>query len=115
MKTVTSVLATILAISPAFAGSAPPASPPASPPAFPPKGLSHADQQVYDQGFHDCAHALDRFVRFVHTNDDTYATFAQWGKENTNSGTFTTTSAEGDGSIIRFQASKTVAVRATWS
>lgn len=94
MKFVVAAVAIALALPPARAADQAPAS-----------GLSRAVQQGYDAGWHDCAAALDKFVRFVHENDQSYAMFGHWAAEHPDKRMFTTVTL-GDGAVTSFSASR---------
>jgi hypothetical protein len=80
-----------------------------APSAYSAEPLSRAVQQGYDKGFHDCARALDRLVKFIHQDDSKYANFGQWSENNTNERIFSTVTSEpnSEGSgITSFTAQK---------
>ena len=56
--------------------------------------LSRAMQQGHDEGVQFCAPAIDKMIKFVHENDDSYGMFGVWSKANPNGSMFTTTTAE---------------------
>lgn len=83
MKTIATMLAALLATTPALAEA--------------PAPLTRAVQQGADAGFKDCAPALDKFIRFVHEDDSVYAMYGRWSKSNPNGSMFTTLTSEGSG------------------
>ncbi len=83
----------------------------AAPSAYSADPLSKAVQQGYDHGFHDCARALDFYVRFVH-KDDLYADLGQWATTLPNNKMFSSTTSApfpGGNAITTFSASKNTA------
>jgi hypothetical protein len=93
MRIVASVTAALLAATPAYSADAVSPSKPATTDA----SLSGAVQQGYDHGFHDCARALDKIVRFVETEETAYAHMGLWAKDRPNDSTFTTVTSLGGG------------------
>jgi hypothetical protein len=57
-------------------------------------GMSRAVKQGYDVGFHDCAAAMDGFVKFVHEDDAAYSHFGQWSVKNPNEETYSSLTSE---------------------
>jgi len=74
--------------------------------------LTRAVKQGYDVGFRDCSGALDQFVKFVHSDDKSYAHLGRWSVEHPNEETFSSITSEtySDGKgLTSFSATKNAA------
>jgi hypothetical protein len=69
---------------------------------------TRAVQQGYDEGWHDCAPALDKVIKFIHPDDNAYAMFGHWSKDAPNTSMFTTLTKEGQ-LVTTFSATKNTA------